>query len=113
MKPGSVNISTPRRQRSVGKKSGAKRRRRGLVRAPITPPPEIAAAIDKISENDREWFDHHPGVDERIRLAASDEFWPAFDSRNVQYVIVRQVTPGFRLRFPVVRIHRPETGRVQ
>ena len=97
----------------MGKHSRAKRQRRGRIPAPITPPPAISAAIDKISENDREWFERHPGVDERIRLAASDEFWPVFDSVNVTYVIVRQVMPGFRLRFPVMRIHRPETERVQ
>jgi hypothetical protein len=91
----------------------AKRQRGRRIPAPITPPPEVSAAIDRISENDREWFERHPGVDERIRLAAYGEFWPTFDSVNVKYVIVRQVMPGFRLRLPVVRIHRPETERVQ
>ena len=90
-----------------------KRQHGRRVPVPITPPPEISAAIDRISENDRVWFEGHPGVDERIRLAESDEFWPTFDSVDIKYVIVRQVMPGFRLRLPVVRLHRPETERVQ
>jgi len=93
---------------------GRERRQRGRrIPAPITPPPEVSAAIDRISENDREWFERHPGVDERIRLAAYGEFWPTFDSASVLYVIVMQVRPGFRLRVPVIRLHLPESDRVQ
>jgi hypothetical protein len=97
----------------MGKKSKAKRQRRQNSPIVVTPPPEIAAAIDRMSQSDREWFERHPGAEERIRLAAPHEFWPNFDSAVVRYVIVRQVRPGFRLRFPIVRLHRPETERVQ
>jgi len=97
----------------VGKQSRAKRQRRQRTPTPVTPPPEIAAAIDRIVADDRDWFDLHPGSKERIRPAAPGEFWPTFDSTNVKYVIVRQVRPGFRLRLPALRLHLPGTERVQ
>jgi hypothetical protein len=79
----------------------------------IYPPAEIATAIDRITSEDRDWFGAHPGLELRTRPAAQHEFWPVFDSVNVLYVIVTQVRPGYRLRFPVVRLHRPKTERVQ
>lgn len=96
-------------------KAKPKWQRRKPAPAPpiVEPPPEIAAAIDRISADDREWFEAHPGVDERIRPAGPHEFWPHFDSATVKYVIVHQVWPGYRLKLPIIRVHRPQTERVQ
>ena len=97
----------------MGKQSRSKRERRQTLPPIVTPPQEIATAIDRISADDRDWFELHPGAEDRIRPAAAHEFWPTFDSACVKYVIVRQVWPGFRLRLPVLRLHRPETERIQ
>lgn len=97
----------------MGKKSRLKQQRRQKQPTVITPSREIAAAIDKIRDDDREWFEAHRGVEERIRPAGPHEFWPQFDSATVKYVIVRQVFPGYRLKLPVIRMLRPTTGRVQ
>ncbi len=97
----------------MGKKSKAKRPTRHKLPPITTPPPEIAAAIDRVSADDRDWFALHPGEDQRTRPAAPNEFWPTFDSACVKYVIVKQVQPGFRLRFPILRINLPERERVQ
>jgi hypothetical protein len=97
----------------MGKQSRSKRERRQTLPPIVTPPQEIATAIDRISADDRDWFDLNPGAQERIRHAAPHEFWPNFDSAGVKYVIVQQVWPGFRLRLPVLRLHRQETERIQ
>lgn len=97
----------------MGKKARAKQQRRRPLPPIVEPPPEIAAAIDRITDEDRSWFELHPNVEFRTRPPAVGEFWPVFDSACVLYVIVTQVRPGWRLRAPVVRIHLPKTDRVQ
>ena len=79
----------------------------------VEAPPEIAASIERITGEDRLWFEAHPHEESYTRPAAAGEFWPAFDSACVLYVIVTQVRPGFRLRAPVIRLHLPESDRVQ
>lgn len=79
----------------------------------VQPPPQVTANIDRITGADRDWFASHPDANQRIRPAAPDEFWPVSDSASVLYVIVRQVRPGFRFRFPIIRINQPETERIQ
>ena len=76
-------------------------------------PPDVSASIDRISGEDRDWFNLHPLAAERTRPAAEHEFWPNFDSACVKYVIVREVCPGFRFRTPVLRLHLSGTERVQ
>ncbi len=97
----------------MGKRSKSSRKRVRPMPPVITPPPEVSEAIDRMSENDRKWFECHPEAKERIRLARPHEFWPTFDSACVKYVIVKQVQPGFRLRSPILRVNLPETERVQ
>jgi hypothetical protein len=79
----------------------------------VEAPPEIAASIERITGEERLWFEAHPHADSYTRPASAGEFWPAFDSACVLYVIVMQVRPGFRLRAPVIRLHLPERDRVQ
>lgn len=79
----------------------------------VTAPPDVAASLDRITAQDRAWFELNPHAEYRTRPAAPGEFWPTFDSASVKYVIVHQVRPGFRLRCPVLRLHLPETERLQ
>jgi hypothetical protein len=76
-------------------------------------PPAVSKNIRRAMADDRDWFEKHPDAAYRERPAVADEFWPVFDSRSVLYVIVTQVEPGRRLRFPVVHLNRPESERVQ
>jgi hypothetical protein len=78
-----------------------------------TPSPETAAAIDKITSEDREWFEQNPGASSRTRPAAPGEFSPGMSSDCVVHVLVVQVQPGYRLRLPVVRMNLPALERVQ
>jgi hypothetical protein len=70
----------------------------------LFPPEEIREAIARITTDDRNWFAEHPDAEFRERPPAAGEFWPVFDSACVQFVIVTQVRPGWRLRFPVIRM---------
>jgi hypothetical protein len=79
----------------------------------LTPPAGVADSVDRITGEDRRWFEDHPNATSRTRPAAPGEFWPVFDSASVLHVIVTQVRPGFRLRSPVVRLNLPESDRVQ
>ena len=98
----------------MGKKSRLKAKLKKQATLQIfAAPPEIAAAVDRICVEDRDWFALNPGVDSRVRPAAPDEFWPMFDSRDVEYVLVHQVTPGQRLRGPVLRRQRSKAEKVQ
>ena len=96
------------------KKQGHPKSQGGTAAPPIKhAPPEIAAAIDKISGEDRLWFEAHPGAEFRTRPAAPGEFWPVLDSATVLYVIVTQVRPGYRLRAPILRMNLPESDWIQ
>ncbi len=97
----------------MGKKPKSKTQGRQASPIVIEPPPEIAESMARISGEDRRWFEEHPDAEFRTRPAAADEFWPAFDSECVLYVIVTQLRPGFRLRAPVVRMNLQEGERVQ
>lgn len=96
----------------MGKKSRVKRERRQPAPNIIQPPPEITATIDRVSAEDRDWFEAHPGEEYRMRPAVPGEFWPS-DAAWITHVVVRQVLPGFRLRFPMARIHKPEKEWIQ
>jgi hypothetical protein len=74
------------------------------------PPAPIAKVIDAVMADDRRWFQDHPAEEVRIRSAVPGEFWP-MDQSSVIYVIVGQVTPGFRLRAAVARLN--QSGGVQ
>ncbi len=97
----------------MGKKSRTKRQRRSEQPNILQPPPEIAAAIDGTSNEDRLWFEANPLAAYRTRPPVPGEFWPTFDAACVAYVIVHQVRPGFRLRVPILRLYPPKTERVQ
>jgi hypothetical protein len=95
------------------KKSRSKRQGRQASPRVIEPPPEIAASMERITSEDRRWFEAHPNAEFYTRPAAVGEFWPVFDSGCVLYVIVAQIRPGWRFRAPVVRLNLPESERVQ
>ncbi len=98
----------------MGKKARTKRERREKQQQNpkiLEPPPQIAALIDAVVNDDRLWFAQNPGKSIRERPAVPGEFWPC-DMSNVLYVLVMQVVPGFRLRAPVVRMTRPDKQKV-
>jgi hypothetical protein len=95
------------------KKSRSETQRDAKAPKVIQPPPEIAAAIDRITGEDRDWFKAHPGAESRFRPAAPNEFWPVHSSDCVRQVLVTQVWPGFRLRMPLLRLNLPESDRIQ
>jgi len=97
----------------MGRKARLKRERRKPVPKAVQPPPHVAESLDRITGEDRRRFEEHPDAEFRTRPAAAGEFWPTFDSASVLYVIVMQVRPGFRLRAPVIRLHLPESDRIQ
>ena len=82
---------------------------KGLI---ASPPAAVAAALERASEGDRIWFELHPGEDERHRLPVDGEFWPQKLAR-VDLVVVFQIQPGFRMRYPMVRLSLPGTERIQ
>ena len=59
------------------------------------------SAIDRASEDDRVWFESHPGCDRRLRPRQPGEFGPAEDEIPFEmfpWVTVVQVAPGVRTR---------------
>jgi hypothetical protein len=78
---------------------------------------EHAAAIDAISEDDRNWFLNNPECNFRLRPVADAELAvrqcerPAENSGVAAYTIVRQIRPGYRVRLPFKThtLHRPES----
>lgn len=74
------------------------------------PPAAIAALTEGVMYADRCWFEDDPQVEVRARVAVPGEF-SSMDQSNKVYVVVGQVTHGFRLRFPFIWLN--EQGRVQ
>ena len=64
-------------------------------------PFEIAARIAAIAEQDRLWFEQHPGARHYLRPAVADEFWPQ-KFGNVRYVVVVAITSARHVRVPVI-----------
>jgi hypothetical protein len=54
--------------------------------------------IDRVCNEDRIYFENHPGVDEYVREYVSGEFWPT--AQKCKYVKVVQIKPGIRMRAP-------------
>jgi len=77
---------------------------------------EHSAAIDIVSDADREWFAANPGRKFRLRPSATVEIVFHIccglneDFGSNAYTLVRQIEPGSRLRLPfrTQAIHRPE-----
>lgn len=59
-------------------------------------------AVTKASDADREWFEAHPAEDYYVRAPFPDEFPPLSGGSKPHAVLVQQVKPGFRMRFPLV-----------
>lgn len=96
----------------MGKKARLKRERRAAPRL-VQPPENVVAALEEASASDRAWFELHPEESYRTRPAVDGEFWPMVQTAIPLYVLVVQVRPGYRLRCPVLRLHPPETERLQ
>ena len=62
----------------------------------VLPDPKVTAAA---ADNDRIWFEQHPGEDERIRRPFPNEL----DGIDPNCVLLRviQIEPGIRVRRPV------------
>jgi hypothetical protein len=68
---------------------------------PVITDPVVAAMVERIADLDRAWFKRHPDRAHRVRRMMPNEFpgtvpdgplaWPVF-------VIVKQITPGTRMR---------------
>ena len=59
--------------------------------------PQEYQDVGVASEDDRVWFEQHPGAKERIRPPFSSE-----GGGSGVAILVVQVAPGFRVRMPVV-----------
>lgn len=66
--------------------------------------PAIVAAVDRASELDRAWFKRHPSRAYRVRRMIPGEHLPVALSYGPPdwpvYTLVKQVTPGCRMRVP-------------
>jgi hypothetical protein len=96
----------------MGRKARSKRQGRQSLPPTIELPPRIADVIDRASEGDRVWFELHPDADVRRRPPIEGEFWPQ-ELTSVTHVLVYQVRPGLRIRFPVLRLTIPESEMIQ
>lgn len=65
-----------------------------IIHKPVEP---YASFVDAASEDDRKWFESHPGTDERIRDYMAGEFRSAVPPTDHR-VIVHQIRPGTRIR---------------
>jgi hypothetical protein len=59
---------------------------------------ETRRATEAATEDDRIWFEQHPGEDERCRPPFPHEF--DFTGETCVSVRVSQIRPGMRARFP-------------
>lgn len=60
-----------------------------------------AKAADRAPDLDRRWFETHPGQTRYVRPIVEGEFPPFAELHSVSHVLVEQVRPGMRLRYPV------------
>jgi hypothetical protein len=72
------------------------------------------AALEAASENDRSWFEANPGRAYRVRPQILGE-WPAgalnrLPQGQIWYTVVHQVSPGVRMRLPILLEAEPEPG---
>jgi hypothetical protein len=65
--------------------------------------PDIARALERLSEADRRWFAARSSRSFRLRKPARREL-EMLGGRDCTHVLVEQVKPGFRLRRPVLII---------
>jgi hypothetical protein len=54
-------------------------------------------------EDDRAWFKARPGTDVRVRPPFPGEDFDGRLAWPAELVVVRKVTPGFRVRYPLAR----------
>ncbi len=59
--------------------------------------PVCSPFVELASEDDRVWFESHPGADVRIRPIVAGEFGERVTPRGA-FVTVFQVRPGVRIR---------------
>jgi hypothetical protein len=62
--------------------------------------PRNQAATDVASEDDRRWFEQHPGIEERVRPPFPHEC--DFTGGICVAVQVTQIAPGIRVRIPAL-----------
>src|SRR4051812_4335222 len=60
-------------------------------------PEPFGSIVDRVNEQDREWFAERPFADERFRKYVDGEFWP-MRYREGSRVKVRLLAPGIRSR---------------
>jgi hypothetical protein len=63
----------------------------------IMTPEKEGTIIDKVCDSDRLYFEEHPEVSERLRLAVPGEFWPYIYPDDC-WVRVIFLAPGVRKR---------------
>jgi len=54
--------------------------------------------LDNITVDDRNWFAAHPGEDWRVRPLLEGEVPEGYG--KARWIVVHQLEPGYRLRFP-------------
>jgi hypothetical protein len=62
-----------------------------------TAPEPFGSLIERITADDRRWFEEHSLADERIRRYAPGERWPLRYPDTCRVLVV-QIKPGFRMR---------------
>ena len=60
-------------------------------------PEPYGSLIDETTDRDREWFEQHPGKEQRIRKYVPGELWPLRYPSGC-HVLVTQLAPGARTR---------------
>ena len=79
-------------------------------------PPHIGAALEAVTDADREWFEAHPHRAYRLRHLQLGEVLPGQTARpGLHIVVIRMGSPLVRMRLPVGRppAHlRRDTDRV-
>jgi hypothetical protein len=74
-------------------------------------PAKDRAALRRLSEDDRRWFEARPGREFRLRKPAPRELG-MMQAQGASHVLVRQVQPGFRMRLPMLCSNLPDVDPV-
>ncbi len=74
-------------------------------------PAKDRAALRRLSEDDRRWFERHPDREFRLRKPAPRELG-MMQAQGSSHVLVRQVLPGCRMRLAMLCINVPDVDPV-
>ena len=67
----------------------------------LRPPRRYRRLIDRVMQQDREYFERHPEATERVRPYVPGEVWP-LHHLDATHVLVTQLAPGIRTWLPLL-----------